>query len=363
MNAPHTRPLEVPAVMQFDLLYEIANPPHLERSEAQAYADTLAEIELADTLGFGCAWLAEHHFMGQYSHSSKPELVLAAASQRTRAIRLGLGVIPLPFHHPVHVAERIATLDILTGGRLEVGFGRGFSLEEYRAFGIKMEMARDLSNESLEILRAGFTQKPVTYHGAHFRLDQANIVPHGLQSPHPPLWSVAARPSSFAWVARHNLGMLVGPFKPWLMTKQDIKSYLGAWDGATPPRIGVTACIVCLPDRKRARQVAKQALTWFYHELYKTALPVLEKLYPSYEHLKELARFREAVKYGINLQLLESFGLAVVGDPQECIEQLRKYEVAGVTHVLCAVGAGAVKSDVAQECMRCLSEEVIPAFR
>ena len=130
--------------MQFDLFYEIALPPQPGRSEAQAYSDTLAEIELADGLGYGCAWLVEHHFMPGYSHSSKPELTLAALSQRTRNIRLGHAVIPLPLHHPVHIAERIATLDILSGGRREVGIGRGFSPREYAAFGAKMEHSREL---------------------------------------------------------------------------------------------------------------------------------------------------------------------------------------------------------------------------
>lgn len=349
--------------MQFDLFYEIANPPFLERSEQQAYADTLAEIELADSLGFGCAWLVEHHFMRNYSHSSKPDLVLAALSQRTRNIRLGLGVVPLPYHHPVHVAERVATLDILTKGRLEVGLGRGFSPAEYRAFGIGMAHSRSLAAETLEILRLSFNKRPVSFHGKHFHLDGVDILPHAVQSPHPPLWQAAVSPDSFVEAAKQELGMLAGPFKPWLMIREDIQNFLGAWDGSTPPRIGMTVGMVCLPDRSRAKHVAKQALTWFYHELYKTTLPVLENLYPSYEHFHELGRFRELITLGINLMLLETFGMVVVGDPDDCIKALRKYEAAGVTHMLCAIGAGAVKTEIAQESMRCIAEQVMPAFR
>lgn len=349
--------------MQFDLFYEISMPPYLERSESEAYRDTLAEIVLADQLGFGCAWLVEHHFMRGYSHSSKPELVLAAAAQLTQKIRLGLGVIPLPYHHPVHVAERIATLDILSGGRLEAGIGRGFSPEEYRVFGADMGMSRSITSETLEIVLQSFQKRPVTFHGKHYQLEQADIVPHVVQSPHPPLWSAAISPESFSWVAQQNLGMLAGPFKPWLMTRFDIRNFLGAWNGDAPPRIGMTAGVICLPDGKRARQIAKQALTWFYHELFKTTLPVLEQLYPSYEHFHELGRFRSLMQLGINLNLLETFGMAVVGTPQECIEQLRKYEAAGVTHMLCAVGAGAVKTEIVRESMQCIAEEVMPAFQ
>lgn len=348
--------------MEFDLFYEISMPLFLERSEAQAYSESMGEIALADTLGFRCAWLVEHHFMRHYSHCSKPELLLAALSQRTRSIRLGIGVIPAPYHHPVHVAERIATLDILTNGRLEAGLGRGFSPDEYKAFGIDMGDSRALTSETLEIVRGSFSRQPVSFRGKHYQLEQVDILPHPLQAS-PPLWSAAVSPESFAWVAEQGLGMLAGPFKPWLMTKHDIKNYLGAWRGATPPRIGMAVGILCLPDGKRARQIAKQALTWFYHELFKTTLPVLEKLYPSYEHFRELGRFRTFMKLGINLNLLETFGMAVVGTPQECIEQLRKFEAAGVTHILCAVGAGAVRTEIMQESLRCIAEEVMPAFR
>jgi alkanesulfonate monooxygenase SsuD/methylene tetrahydromethanopterin reductase-like flavin-dependent oxidoreductase (luciferase family) len=349
--------------MQFDLFFEISQPPFLQRSEQQAYADTLAEIDYADSLGFRCAWLVEHHFMRHYSHSSKPELLLAAAAQRTKNIRLGLGVVPLPYHHPVHVAERVATLDLLSNGRLEVGIGRGFSPDEYSAFGIDMADSRAMTNESLEILRLSFKRSPVTFHGKHFQLDNVDILPHPLQFPGPPLWSAAVSPDTFPRLAQENLGMLAGPFKPWFMVKQDISNYLEAWGGTTPPRIGMTVGIICLPDKKRAQLLAKQALTWFYHELLKTTLPVLEKLYPSYEHFHELGRFRELIKLGINLTVLETFGMIVVGDPAHCIKQLRKYEAAGVTHLLCAVGAGAVNTFIVQESMRCIAEEVMPAFR
>lgn len=349
--------------MRLDLFYEIAMPPHLGRSEAQAYADVLAEIELADRLGFGCAWLVEHHFMRNYSHCAKPELVLAAASRRTRSIRLGLAVIPLPLHHPVHVLERVATLDVLSGGRVEVGIGRGFSPPEFGAFGIAMEQSRALVDESLDILRLGFSGRPVSYDGTRYRLQAVDILPNAVQSPHPPLWSAAVSPETFIWAARQALGILAGPFKPWFMVKQDVAAYLEAWDHPAPPRIGMTVGMLCLEDGRRARRLAEQALTWFYTELYKSTLPVLEKLYPSYEHFHELGRFRKLLKLGINLSLLEASGMAVVGDPAHCIERLRKYQHAGVTHLLCAVGAGAVETEVVRESLQCIARHVLPEFR
>ena len=348
--------------MRFDLFHELAVPADCGRSEAEVYADALAEIELADRLGYRCAWLVEHHFMRGYSHSSKPELVLAAAAQRTRNIRLGHAVIPLPLHHPVHVAERLATLDILSCGRLELGIGRGFSPREYAVFGVPMEASRELAEESLDILRLSFSAHPVTYRGRHYRLDALDIVPRAIQQPHPPLWTAAVSPGTYPWAATRGLGVLSGPFKPWFMVKHDVGNYRAAWQGREAPRIGMTLGVLCLKDGKRARALAQPAFTWFYRELYKTTLPVLEQLYPSYEQIHELGRFRRLMKLGIDFGLADTFGLTVVGDPEGCVAKLQKYAAAGVTHVLCAFGAGAVETSIVRESMELFAREVMPAF-
>lgn len=349
--------------MQFDLFYELAMPPALARSEAELFAQTLGELEAADALGFGCAWFVEHHFMPGYSHSSKPELVLAAAAARTRRLRLGLAVVPLPYHHPVHVAERVATLDVLSGGRLEVGVGRGFSPPEYAAFGVRMADSRALVAESLAVLRASFRGGPVSAPGPHFPLENATIVPAPLQRPHPPLWTAAVSPETFDWAAREGLGVLVGPFKPWFMVEADIRRYREAWRHPEPPRIGVTVGMLCLPDARRARALAAPALSWFYGELLRVTAPVLEQLYPSYEHFRSLGRFRRLAKLGARPRFLAAAGMTVVGSPAACIERIRKLEAAGVTHLLCAVGAGALPTEVVRESLECVAGEVFPAFR
>ncbi|MBI4196073.1 MAG: LLM class flavin-dependent oxidoreductase [Betaproteobacteria bacterium] len=348
--------------MHFDLFHEIALPPHRGLTETRAYADTLDHIELGDRLGYRCAWLVEHHFMRGYSHSSKPELVLAAAAQRTRRIRLGHAVIPLPLHHPVHVAERMATLDILSHGRLEIGIGRGFSPREYGVFGARMEASRELADEGLDILRASFNAGPITHHGRHYRLEALDIIPRVVQQPHPPLWTAAVSPETYAWAAARGLGVLAGPFKPWFMVKHDIERFRTAWRSPCAPRAGMTIGVLCLADRARAREIARPAFTWFYRELYNVTLPVLEKLYPGYEQLHELGRFRRLMKLGIDFGLADTFGLAVVGNPEDCVAKLRKYAKCGVTHLLCAFGAGAVDSGIVRESMALFAREVIPAF-
>jgi alkanesulfonate monooxygenase SsuD/methylene tetrahydromethanopterin reductase-like flavin-dependent oxidoreductase (luciferase family) len=343
-----------------DLFYELSVPPHLGRGEADVYADALGEIELADRLGFHGVWIVEHHLMPGYSHASKPDLVLAALARRTRHLRLGLGVVPLPYHHPLHVAERIGTLDVLSGGRLEVGIGRGFSPAEYRAFGVDMADSRQRVEESLAILRASAANEVIDHHGPHFRLDRVRVVPRPLQAPYPPLWTAAVSPETFDWAARERLGVLAGPFKPWFMVADDIARYRGAWHGPEPMRIGMTVGMLCLRDGRRARALAAPALRWSYGELLRATTPVLERLWPSYEHERNIGRFRRLLKLGARLSVLELAGLAVVGSPDECVARIERYARAGVTHLLCSVGAGGVPTEVVRESLECIATDVLP---
>ena len=348
--------------MRFDLFFEAALAPWLGLSESALYAEILTQIELADRLGYGCAWLTEHHFMRGYSHASKPELLLAAAAARTNSIRLGHAIIPLPLHHPVHVAERIATLDVLCNGRLEVGIGRGFSPRECAVFGVDMAASRRITEESLDILLQSFKRKPVTHPGPRYNIEALDILPHVVQQPHPPLWTAAVSPQTFDWAATRDLGVLAGPFKPWFMVRHDIERFRAAWRNISAPRIGMTIGVLCLADSRRAHRIAKEAFTWFYRELFTVVLPVLEALYPGYEHMHELGRFRALMKLGVNFNLADMFGMAVVGDPEEVRSKLAKYADAGVTHLLCAFGAGAVEPAVTRESLELFAREVMPEF-
>lgn len=356
--------------MHFDLFYELAVPAFAGRTEAEVVHDMLAEVEVAEASGFRTAWLVEHHFMREYSHASAPDLVLAAASQRTHTLRLGHAIVPLPYHHPVHVAERIATLDILSRGRLEFGFGRGFAPREYGAFGVAMADSRGLVAEALDIIRLSFGAAPVSYRGRHFSLDQLDVLPKAVQRPHPPLWMAAVSPESFELAARLGVGVLVGPFKPWFMVAHDIEDYRAAWrahhgDGRAPelnPRVGMTVGIFCLEDGERAREVARTNITWFYRKLLEQTAPVLAQLHAGYEYYRKLGSLKLLLEKAINLTALEGLGMVVAGDPDHCARKLERYARAGVDHLLCAVGAGGSPREVVMESLRTLGRHVIPRF-
>ncbi len=353
--------------MHFDLFYELSCPPQLPRTEAETFFDALAELEVAERSGFRGVWVAEHHFLREYSHSSAPDLFLAAASQRTRTLRLGQAIVPLPYHHPVHVAERAATLDILSQGRLEFGFGRGFSPEEYDAFGIDMAESRSRTAESLSILRQAFAGKPLSAQGRHFTLNGQDVLPKTIQRPHPPLWMAAVSPDSFALAASLGVGVLAGPFKPWFMVRHDLERYRNAWDKSgppdDPPRTGMTIGIVCLEDGDRARVVAQQVFPWFYRELFKRTAPVLERLYDTYSYYRKVGQLRFLLSRATSVAVLEQMGMIVCGDPEHCARRIERYHRSGVDHLLCAVAAGAASTSVVRESIITIGRHLIPRFR
>lgn len=357
--------------MRFDLFYELSVPSHSGRSEREVFHDTLAEMELADRCGFHGAWLVEHHFMREYSHSTAPGLVLAAAAGRTRRLRLGYGIVPLPYHHPIQVAEQLATLEVLSDGRVEFGFGRGFSPQEYACFGVAMDESRARTEEALEIIRLSFTGAPINYTGRHFEVHDAEVLPKVVQRPHPPLWTAAVSPESYDLAARLGIGVLAGPFKPWFMVREDIQRYRAAWrehhgDGpALPgqnPRVGMTVGLFCLEDGKRARREANEGLLWFYRALLEQTRPVLKNLYAGYEYYRRVGHLHGLLDLAINLTVLETLGMVIIGDPDHCAEKLAALQKAGVDHALLAIGAGALPTALVRESIELVGRDVLPRF-
>jgi alkanesulfonate monooxygenase SsuD/methylene tetrahydromethanopterin reductase-like flavin-dependent oxidoreductase (luciferase family) len=178
--------------VRFGLFYEHQLPrPWRAGDDERLLDDALEQIELADRLGLDCIWLVEHHFLEEYSHSSAPEVFLGAASQRTRQIRLGHGIVHLPVevNHPARVAERVATLDLLSHGRLEFGTGEGSSQAELGGFGVPRGAKRDQWEEALDVICRMLTEEPFTGHrGRWIDVPPRNVVPKPRQTPHPPLW-------------------------------------------------------------------------------------------------------------------------------------------------------------------------------
>src|ERR1700736_5061280 len=193
--------------MRFGIFYEHQLPrPWSERSEADLLRDALEQVELADRVGLDCVWEVEHHFLEEYSHSSAPEVFLAAASQRTQRIRLGHGVIQMTTNHPARVAERVSTLDLVSHGRVELGLGEASSTTELHPFGRRFRDKREVWEDAVRALIPMFGPGGAEYHGPYFDFPLRNVIPKPLQKPHPPLWVACSQRDTIEMAGRRRLG-------------------------------------------------------------------------------------------------------------------------------------------------------------
>src|ERR1700722_1092805 len=198
--------------MQLSVMYELFTPQPMDATtEHQIIQQTLEQIELADRLGFRAAWAVEHHFLEEYAHLSAPEILLAAASQRTSRIRLGHGIVnTLPaINHPFRVAERVATLDHVSNGRVEFGSGEGASAVELGGFGVDPDQKNAMWAEGLDFVVKAMTERPFAgYQGQFVSAPIRNVVPKPYQQPHPPLWMATSRREKITTAAQRGLGAL-----------------------------------------------------------------------------------------------------------------------------------------------------------
>jgi alkanesulfonate monooxygenase SsuD/methylene tetrahydromethanopterin reductase-like flavin-dependent oxidoreductase (luciferase family) len=196
--------------MKIDLFNEIQDPrPWIEGHEHVRLLRAIEQAELADELGYGCWWQVEHHGGEEFSLSSAPEVILTAISQRTRRMRLGHSAVLAPgtINHPVRAAERAATLDHLSGGRLEMGLTRS-TIPEWRLFGIDAAEVAGQTEEAFQLIPKLWTNPRVTHDGRFYHLDDVPVLPKPYQQPHPPLWQAGSSPGSFADAGRRGVGIL-----------------------------------------------------------------------------------------------------------------------------------------------------------
>lgn len=199
--------------MQFGLFFLLQVPrPWGPDAEFRAYNEALEQIELADKLGFHSAWVSEHHFVDEYAQLSAPELFLTAASQRTSKIRLGHGIVHMlpKINNPFRVAERIATLDLLSDGRVEFGTGESVGERELGAFGVDLGTKAEQWDEATQATVRMLTEDPFTgFEGEHLSAPSRTVLPRVRQHPHPPLWVACSRPEGLHKAAHRGAGALV----------------------------------------------------------------------------------------------------------------------------------------------------------
>ncbi len=184
--------------------------PQRRSSLAEVYARALERIEIMDEGGFDAVWLAEHHF-SDFSVCPSVHMMGTLAAARTRRLRIGTAVSLAPFYHPLRLAEEVAFLDVLSGGRVNWGAGRGFARVEFAAFGVPPEESTSRFHESVEIVLRAWSEKRLSFSGKHFSFEEVEVLPKPLQRPHPPVWMAATSEGSIDWAASRGFSILMDP--------------------------------------------------------------------------------------------------------------------------------------------------------
>jgi alkanesulfonate monooxygenase SsuD/methylene tetrahydromethanopterin reductase-like flavin-dependent oxidoreductase (luciferase family) len=352
--------------MKFGIFYEHQLPrPWLEGAELRLFREALDQVELADRLGVDFAWEVEHHFLEEYSHSSAPEVFLAACSQRTKRMRLGHGIVLMPpsYNHPARVAERIATLDLVSGGRVEWGTGQGASAAEMGGFGIDPEQRHAMWLEATAEAANMLVMDPYPgYQGKYFSMPCRNLVPKSVQKPHPPIWLACSRRETIHQAAQHGLGALTFAFidqneaAKWVAEYYDIiKS-----DDCVPlghtvnANVAMVAGFSCHPDAEEARRRGLDGFRFFgyalgHHYIFGQHTPGRTSIWEKYEQARDL--------------LPVSPGAGGIGTPEQIAENMRRFEESGVDQVVFLQQGG--NNEHAHICasLELFAEVVMPAFK
>ena len=372
--------------MRFGIFYELQLPrPWAPDAEHRLLKDSLEQVELADSLGFDYVWAVEHHFLEEYSHSSAPEVFLAAASQRTTRIRLGHGIVQLPvgYNHPARVAERIATLDLVSDGRAELGTGESSSEAELGGFGVERATKRAQWEEALDVVTRLMVEEPFAgADGPFVHMPPRNVVPKPLQRPHPPLWVACSRRDTIHLAATKGMGALSFSFVEAGEAKAWVDDYYAtvASEHCVPAGFAVNpnlACVLpllCHHDEATAVDRGLDGAHFFGYSLghyyvFGTHRPGVTDVWDEFEQNRERFGFSRAVagRTGgpLGAQLMEDgFGSlrGAVGTPDQVRELVRAYEAAGVDQLIFISQAGRTGHEHICESLELFAAEVMPEF-
>ena len=375
--------------MKFGVFYEHQLPrPWDEDSEYQLLQDALEQIEFADQLGIDYVWEVEHHFLEEYSHSSAPEIFLAAASQRTSRIRLGHGIVQTPpgFNHPARIAERIATLDLLSNGRVDFGTGESSSEAELGGFVIDPEKKRAMWEEGLRCAVRCLSEEPFTgFSGEFVTMPPRNVVPKPRQKPHPPLWVACSRRDTIQLAARKGIGALAFAFVDPEEAKWWVDDYYKKLEEEGVPigdavnaEIACVTTFMCHEDEQVAMDRGLEGANFFGYSLahyyvFGRHQPGVTDVWGQYqqrraEHGYDPAAVQAAAdnqdRLGAKAVDDGIGGLrGAVGTPEQIREYLRRYEEAGVDQVIFCSQAGKNRHEHIMESLELFGKEVLPEFQ
>ena len=355
--------------MKFGIFYELQLPrPWGPDDERQLYQNALSQVELADRLGYDYAWEVEHHFLEEYSHSPQPEVFLAAASQRTKNIRLGHGIIQLPTNHPARVAEKVACLDLVSNGRVEFGMGEGASITELGPFDRQMEDKQAVWEDAVRCILPMFTHEGWEYDGPYFKFPLRNVLPKPVQKPHPPLWVACSQLPTIELAGRCGIGALGFQFLSADMAHAWVHAYYNAYvkrqqklcDYQSNCNIAMVSYFMCAETDEEARRRA-EGVTFFQFALaYYSGSRNRERAAPGTVSLwEEYLAWKKA-----NPERAErSVQGGLIGSPETIRRKLHRFSTSNVDSIILLNQAGRNRHEHICESLELFAKEVMPEFQ
>jgi alkanesulfonate monooxygenase SsuD/methylene tetrahydromethanopterin reductase-like flavin-dependent oxidoreductase (luciferase family) len=305
-------------------------------------------------------FFAEHHAKASYSLTTSPNLLVAAASQRTSRLRLGNMVTVLPYHHPFRAAEEIRLLDVLTNGRLEIGLGRGAIRYEQAAWGVERSVTHEMFEVGFELLMRFLTEDTVDYDTQWWKGSGASVSPDPIQKPYPPMWMAAAADHSFDKAARLGMHCSTAFLYPE-MRKARLAAYHEAWanyqPGLAPGKFAVLAHVVVGETEAEAIKFGKKfvesEVEHFLHVISSRPAQGEDPSYAShaaiYEHMTNMS-----------FEQLVDESLIIFGSVDHCVEQLTELRNSGVDLVMAWIQFSDLDYEFANRSLRLFAEEVLP---
>jgi len=339
------------------------------RSDADVFAEHLALGDLAEPLGFDSLFALEHHFTG-YAMSPSPTQLLSYFAGRTKRLTLGTAVIVLPWHDPVRVAEEIALLDVLSGGRCLFGFGRGAASVEYAGMRVPMEEARARFVETARIVVLALTSESFEWKGEFFDIPRTAIRPRPISHPERRFYASSVSPESAEIMAKLGFGVLVVMQNEWPKAAEDIQRYrdIAASVGHTPRPPIILTNISVAESRSEAEERAKTYLSrkWdsidaHYHfsDGHLAGVKGYEfygGMAKTYSKMKDEGFRKKATDFYVKIQ--------IVGTPDECLQQVAElHRLTGVDHLATEFGYGGMPHEQAELNMRMFAERVMPTLQ
>ncbi len=305
--------------MKFDLFYQL--PCADSQDPAARYRELVAEAVEAERLGFNTLWLAEIHFAPRFSVMPAPMMILAAIAERTTRLRLGLAVNLVPLHHPMRLAEEAATLDVLSGGRLEFGAGRGAFPLNYRGYDVDLESSRERFEEGLEFVKQAWTQEHLTFRGKFFSSNGISVVPKPLQRPHPPIRLAANSADTFRFAGEKAYPIFAGgPVNPVPVLADRLQLYRNACAGAgrAIPDDWLAAMFFVFAGKDRAS--VRAAIEPTLRNYFNSVAEIIEPQTLAPEYAGEFERVRARL-LAMEYEMVDSI-MGIFGDPGYCVDRI-----------------------------------------